>query len=37
MTPDKVETRIGTLEFFDGFPKEETVKKVYDNRVILNW
>jgi len=31
MTPDKVETRIGTLEFFDGLPKEETVKKVYDN------
>jgi len=28
--PDKVETRIGTLEFFDGFPTEATVKKAYD-------
>lgn len=31
MTPDKVETRIGTLEFFDGLPSDETVEKVYDN------
>jgi len=31
LTPDKVETRIGTLEFFDGLPLDETVKKVYDN------
>ena len=31
MTPDKVETRIGTLEFFDGLPSESTVQKVYDN------
>jgi hypothetical protein len=31
MTPDKVETRLGTLEFFDGLPNKETVKKVYDN------
>ena len=23
-TPDKVKTRIGTLEFFDGFPTEAT-------------
>lgn len=30
-TPDKVETRIGTLEFFDGFPTPQTVKRVYDN------
>jgi hypothetical protein len=30
-TPDRVETRIGTLEFFDGFPTENTVKLVYDN------
>ena len=28
--PDKLETRIGTLEFFDGFPSDETVKKAYD-------
>ena len=26
-TPDKVETRLGTLQFFDGFPDQ----KVYDN------
>ncbi|MFH1344403.1 MAG: DUF1254 domain-containing protein [Pseudomonadota bacterium] len=31
MTPDTVETRIGTLKFFDGQPDSETVKKVYDN------
>ncbi|MGB5777038.1 MAG: hypothetical protein WBP89_20510, partial [Sedimenticolaceae bacterium] len=28
MTPDKMETSIGTLEFNDGFPTEETAKKV---------
>jgi len=31
LTPDQVETRIGTLEFFDGFPTDETVNKVYDH------
>jgi hypothetical protein len=31
MTPDKVETRIGTLEFFDGIPTEETAALLYDN------
>ena len=31
MTPDKVETRLGTLEFFDGLPSEETAQKVFDN------
>jgi hypothetical protein len=30
-TPDKVETRIGTLNFFDGFPDKATAEKVYDN------
>jgi hypothetical protein len=30
-TPDTVETRIGTLKFFDGQPDAETVKKAYDN------
>ena len=30
-TPDKVETRIGTLNFIDGFPDKATVDKVYDN------
>jgi hypothetical protein len=30
MTPDKVETRIGTLEFFDGLPSKATAEKVYD-------
>jgi hypothetical protein len=29
-TPDKVETPIGTLEFFDGIPDRETIDKVYD-------
>jgi hypothetical protein len=30
-TPDRVDTRIGTLEFFDGFPTDATVQTVYDN------
>jgi hypothetical protein len=30
-TPDTVETRIGTLEFFDGLPSPETSLKVYNN------
>ena len=30
-TPDRVETRIGTLEFKDGAPSAETVTKIYDN------
>ena len=30
-TPDKVETSLGTLEFFDGVPTADTVKKMYDN------
>ncbi len=29
-TPDKVESRIGTLEFKDGAPSVETAEKVYD-------
>jgi hypothetical protein len=30
-TPDKVETRLGTLDFKDGAPSAATVAKVYDN------
>lgn len=30
-TPDKVETSIGTLKFFDGAPLPETAEMVYDN------
>ena len=30
-TPDSVDTSIGTLKFFDGFPDDPTVQKVYDN------
>ncbi|EGV18711.1 DUF1254 domain-containing protein [Thiocapsa marina] len=29
--PDKVETGIGTLEFFDGVPTDATIGTVYDN------
>ena len=43
-TPDQVETRLGKLEFFDGFPSQDTVEKCYDNllfmrgvEVFLNW
>ena len=28
--PDKFESRIGTLNFFDGFPQSATVEKLYD-------
>jgi hypothetical protein len=28
--PDKIKTSIGTLEFFDGFPADETVQKMHD-------
>jgi hypothetical protein len=35
MTPDTVETRIGTLEFFDGIPTKETAALVYDNLDFL--
>jgi hypothetical protein len=34
--PDKVETSIGTLEFFDGVPKDATVATVYDNLDRMN-
>jgi hypothetical protein len=30
-TPDKVETRIGTMEFKDGMPSKGTLDRVYDN------
>src|SRR5207342_3762373 len=30
-TPDKVETRLGTLDFKDGMPSPATMAKVYDN------
>jgi hypothetical protein len=29
--PDRVETRLGTLRFFDGLPDEATVQMVHDN------
>lgn len=31
VTPDVIETRLGTLTLRDGFPDEETVAKVYEN------
>ena len=30
ITPDKMETRLGTLNFVDGVPTEETAQKVWD-------
>jgi hypothetical protein len=30
-TPDSVDSSLGTLKFFDGFPDDATVQKVYDN------
>lgn len=29
--PDQVNSRLGTLKFFDGFPDDATVEKLYDN------
>ena len=34
-TPNRFETRIGTLEFFDGLPSPETTEKVFDNLDFL--
>jgi hypothetical protein len=31
LTPDNVETSVGTLEFVDGIPNDDTLSKVYDN------
>ena len=31
MTPDKVQTRIGELNFYDGMPTDATIDKLYDN------
>ena len=28
--PEKIETRFGVLDFFDGFPSEATAQKIYD-------
>ncbi len=30
-SPAKVETRLGTLDFFDGFPDKTSTEKLYDN------
>ncbi|TKT71660.1 DUF1254 domain-containing protein [Afipia massiliensis] len=35
LTPDKIETRIGTLNFVDGVPTVETSQKVYDHLDFL--
>ncbi|MES2438076.1 MAG: DUF1254 domain-containing protein [Verrucomicrobiota bacterium] len=35
MTPDKVETRLGTLNFSDGVPTVETTQKLYDHLDFL--
>jgi hypothetical protein len=35
LTASSVDTRIGTLDFYDGLPSEETVEKVYDNLDFL--
>jgi hypothetical protein len=35
-TPDKVESRIGTLDFKDGYPTKETAAKVRDELDYLH-
>jgi hypothetical protein len=34
-TPDVVETRLGTLKFFDGFPDGKTTQLVYYNLDLM--
>ena len=34
-TPSSVKTSLGTLEFFDGVPTDDTVEKVYDNLDVI--
>src|ERR1051325_8246887 len=34
-TPDKIETRVGTLEYKDGAPSVATVQAVYDNLTFI--
>ncbi len=34
-TPDRVETRIGTLEFSDGLPTDQTAERLFDNLDFL--
>jgi hypothetical protein len=36
VTPDKVETRIGTLDFQDGQPSQATLDRVYDNADFMH-
>ncbi len=31
VTPDRVESRVGTLDFKDGVPSEDTARRLYDN------
>jgi hypothetical protein len=35
MTPERVETRIGTLEFFDGMPSPDAVDRLYENLDLM--
>lgn len=35
LTPDAVQTRLGTLEFFDGYPSADTVEIVYENLMFM--
>ena len=32
LIPDQVETRLGTLKFFDGVPTAETAQKIWDQQ-----
>jgi len=35
LTPDRVHTRLGTLEFTDGFPTETTAQLLFDHLDFL--
>jgi hypothetical protein len=35
MTPDRVESRVGTLEFFDGMPTRDTADRLHDHLIFL--
>jgi hypothetical protein len=36
ITPDKLDSSIGTLEFKDGAPTKETAAKIYDNLDLMH-
>lgn len=36
-TPDRIESRLGTLEFDDGAPSPATAEPLYDHLDFIHW